>query len=108
MPRFENKLLRFVVSLYIPFVLKKILQFESIDIIKQNQLQGSWVALIFKLITKKPLITRTGYDVLTFKKKERKSKFIVLFYKLLTKICLRQSSIYTVTSNVDKQFLKKI
>lgn len=106
-PRFENKLLRFVVSLYIPFVLKKILKFESIDIIKQNQLQGSWVALIFKLITKKPLITRTGYDVLTFKKKERKSKFIVLFYKLLTKVCLRQSSIYTVTSNVDKQFLKK-
>jgi len=106
-PRFENKLLRFLVSFYIPFVLKRLIKFESIDIIKQNQLQGSWVALLLKLISKKPLIIRTGYDVLTFKIKEKKSKIIILFYRLLTNISLRQSSIYTVTSDVDKVFLKK-
>ena len=106
-PRFENKLLRFFVSLYIPFALKRILKFESIDIIKQNQLQGSWVAILLKLLCKKPLIIRTGYDVLTFKIKEKKSRVIILFYRLLTNISLRQSSIYTVTSDVDKAFLKK-
>jgi len=106
-PRFENKLLRFLVSFYIPFVLKRLIKLESIDIIKQNQLQGSWVALLLKLISKKPLIIRTGYDVLTFKIKEKKSKIIILFYRLLTNISLRQSSIYTVTSDVDKVFLKK-
>ena len=52
-PYFKNKYLRFLVSLTIPFVLRKILKNKKIDLIKQNQLQGSWVSMIFKFLIKK-------------------------------------------------------
>ena len=107
LPYFKNKYLRFFVSLYIPFKLKKLLNDVPIDIIKQNQLQGSWISILFKLLINKPLIIRTGYDVLTFKIKEKKSKLIILFYKLLTIISLKFSDLYTVTTNVDREFLNQ-
>ena len=106
LPYYKNKYLRFLVSLYVPFVLKKMIDTKSVDLVKQNQIQGSWVSIIFKIIVKKPIIIRTGYDALTFKIKERKPRKIILFYKLLTKYSLSQSDIYTVTSEVDKKFLK--
>ena len=58
-----------------------------------------------KVITKKPLITRTGYDAYEFsiKNKEGFLKFIskLLF---LTKYTLKYSNIYTVTSDLTKIF----
>lgn len=103
----KNKFLRFIRSFKIPFLLKKILKNENIDVIKQNQLQGIWVSLLFKLLTKKPLITRTGYDVLSFKISEKKAFYKVVFFYLITQFALIFSDIYTVTSNADKRFLKK-
>ena len=34
---------------------------------------GSWIPIILKLLIKKPLIIRTGYDILEFSIKENKS-----------------------------------
>jgi glycosyltransferase involved in cell wall biosynthesis len=101
----KNKFIRFIRSFKIPFVLKKILSEEKIDIIKQNQLQGSWVSLVFKIICNKPLIVRTGYDVLSFKTQEKKGILTICFYYLLTQITILFSNIYTVTSKADKKFL---
>jgi glycosyltransferase involved in cell wall biosynthesis len=56
---------------------------------------------------KKPLITRTGYDVLSFKISEKKGIHKVIFFYLLTQLSLIFSDIYTVTSNTDKSFLTK-
>lgn len=103
----KNKFIRFIRSFKIPFILKKILRNENIDIIKQNQLQGIWISLFFKILMKKPLITRTGYDVLSFKISEKKGFHKIIFFYLLTQLALIFSDIYTVTSNVDKIFLKK-
>lgn len=101
----ENSLLKYIHSLLFPFKIKKMK--TQFDLIKQNQLQGNWASIILKLITKKPLITRTGYDVLTFAKYENKSFIKILFYKALTYISLRKSDLYTVTSKVDKNYLEK-
>ena len=103
----KNKFIRFIRSFKIPFILKKILRNENIDIIKQNQLQGIWISLFFKILMKKPLITRTGYDVLSFKISEKKGFHKIIFFYLLTQLALIFSDIYTVTSNIDKIFLKK-
>ena len=99
----KSKLKRYIHSFLFPLKIKKM----GIDfsIIKQNQLQGSWASIILSIITRKPLIVRTGYDVLTFTKFENKSKFKVYLYKLLTKISVKYSNLYTVTSSVDKQYL---
>ena len=102
----NSKLLRFFASLYIPFKLKSIL--KEATLIKTNQLLGSWIAIISKFITKKPLIIRTGFDLLTFSKKNKKSFVKIAFYYLLTKVSLYTSNIYLVSSKTDKEFLTKL
>ena len=69
----KNKIVRHFKSIFFPFKLSRQLKSMDFDVIKQNQLQGVWVALILKFLLKKPLITRTGYDALQFKIKERKN-----------------------------------
>lgn len=57
-PKFQ-----FFKTLLIPIKLKKL--FRNIDIIKTNQLNGSWVASIAKLLFKNKLIIRGGYEWLS-------------------------------------------
>lgn len=100
----KSKIYSIIKSFYYPFIIKKHLSF---DIIKHNQLQGSWVALILKIISKKPLITRTGYDVVKFSVKNKVGKFKIFFYFLLTQLCLNLSNLYTVSSEDDFKFVSK-
>ena len=90
---------------FLPFKIKKDL--KNIDLIKTNQLNGSWIGIILKLILNKPLIIRTGYDTLQFKIYERKSKITILFYYLLTQISLIAADMFTVTSLADEFNFKK-
>lgn len=99
----KNKYLRIARSFILPFRLKKIIR--DVHILKTNQLLGAWVAVICKLVYKKPLIVRTGYDLLTFSKENKKNSFKLYFYKQLTKVSLKYSNIYLVTSSVDKDKL---
>ncbi len=99
----KNKYLRFLDSLLIPFRLKN--QIKQADIYKTNQLLGAWVPIIAKLLYKKPLIVRTGYDLLTFSILNKKKKIKVLFYKLLTRYSLSKCDLYIVSSKVDRDFL---
>lgn len=52
--------LTFIKSLFLPIKLRNF--FRKADILKTNQLNGSWVAWIGKLLFKKILIVRGGYD----------------------------------------------
>ena len=101
----RNKYINLIKSLYIPFKLKK--YFTSIDLIKQNQLQGVWIAIILKLLTGLPLFTRTGYDVFKFSIHEKKGLIKIFFYFLLTQIALAFSNLYTVSNKTELNFLKK-
>ena len=100
----SNKVLRVLKSFMFPFFIKKNIEF---DLIKQNQLQGSWVSILLKLISRKPLIMRTGYDAFLFSIKEKKKLYKKVFFYILTQISLIASTKYTVTSNDDARFLKK-
>tara|TARA_Y100000389_G_scaffold56525_1_gene52439 strand:- start:1791 stop:2930 length:1140 start_codon:yes stop_codon:yes gene_type:complete len=99
----KNKYFRIARSFILPFRLKKLIR--DVQILKTNQLLGSWVAIICKMLYKKPLIVRTGYDLLTFSKKNKKNFLKIYFYKQLTQLSLRYSNIYLVTSSVDKEKL---
>tara|TARA_B100000427_G_C15460582_1_gene573859 strand:+ start:48 stop:1160 length:1113 start_codon:yes stop_codon:yes gene_type:complete len=96
----ENKLLRFFSSFKIPFLLKK--EISDVNIIKTNQLNGSWVAIIYKLLTRKKLIIRTGFNAYNFAKLQKKSLIIRTGYFVLTQIALMFSNLFTVTSKCDK------
>ena len=69
--QYKSRLLRIVSSIYLPFKFKE--KIESVDLLFQNQLLGCWVPILIKKIYKKPLIIRTGYDMLDFAKQDKKS-----------------------------------
>jgi glycosyltransferase involved in cell wall biosynthesis len=47
-------------SLFLPFILRK--KIKRADIIKTNQMWGSWAAVLSKLFFKKRLVVRCGYE----------------------------------------------
>ena len=101
----NNKFVNYLKSFFIPFKLKKHL--SEIDLIKQHQLMGSWVSIIQKLLIKKPLIIRTGYDMYIFSQKKGKSLFIRCLYYLLTYLSIEMCDFYTVSSKADLNVLKQ-
>ncbi len=101
----KSKLIRFLKSLFIPFVFRKELQHS--DLFKTNQMLGSWVGIIAKIYFKKPLIVRTGYDLLKFKKNEKKNSFIIFGAYLVTKLSLIFCNLYFVSNYEDFVRLRK-
>ena len=111
----SNKLLiKFIRSLFLPFKLKKL--FQNVEIIKTNQIRGSWIACISKIFFRNKIIIRAGFELLTnhklfFKRNGFKryliylSRYIMIFifelfaYKLANEIIL--------TSEQDVQFIVK-
>ena len=100
----KNKYIKFLDSFLIPFRIKNHI-IES-DIIKTNQLYGGWVPIIANILYKKPLLVRTGYDLITFSILNNKEKIKIKFYELLTKYSLSKCEIYIVSSETDKKFLE--
>tara|TARA_B100001996_G_scaffold378098_1_gene361699 strand:+ start:187 stop:1311 length:1125 start_codon:yes stop_codon:yes gene_type:complete len=101
----KSKSIELFRSLFFAFRLKKLIPISN-SIIKTNQLWGAWIGILLKIITKNKLFIRTGYDLLTFKKNEGKSKIKIFFFKLLTNNALKFSNLYSVTSNTDLISLK--
>lgn len=99
----DNKYLRVIKSLLIPFLIRK--KIKKIDLLHQHQLNGIWIPLICKLLFNKPIYMRTGYDAYSFSIKDREKKTIQIFYKFLTILSLNFSDLYTVTSKSDLKFL---
>lgn len=110
-PIFKNKSIpknKFVLLiLSIIYVVKNRKLFKNVEIIQQNQLNGSWLALITKIFYKKPYILRTGYDTYRFSTYEKKSFLKKLGFLFLTNLNFAFSDLITVTSNSDYVFSKK-
>lgn len=64
----KSKILRALYSFIVPFKLRKELQ--DFDLIKTNQMWGSWVAVLSKWLTKKPLLLRSGFELYDFTYKQ--------------------------------------
>ena len=101
----RSKTLTFFQSLLFSYKIKKIAY--KPDLIKTNQLMGSWMGIVCKIIYSCPLIVRTGYDIFQFSIHEKKSTYKKLIYFLLTQLGLFSSNSYTVSSQSDKIFLNK-
>ena len=103
--RQNNKYFRFISSFIFPFKIRKYLNNKSL--IKTNQLNGVWLAIILKKLLKIPLYVRTGYNLYEFSNLEKKSLIKRTFYYQLTKIALKKADLYSVTSKEDKAFLEQ-
>ncbi len=101
----KNNLIRFIKSIFFARKLRKDLNY--VDVFYSNQLLGTWVPLVIKLFTNKPVLIRTGYDMLDFAYKDNKKSYIIFFYKILTFVSIKFSDIFTVTNKTDKNRLEK-
>lgn len=77
----SNKALRLSGSFLIPFRLARI--FKGYDAYKTNQMLGSWVAVIAKVIYGKRLVVRCGYEWLRNTLRESRTLFKKIFIALL-------------------------
>lgn len=102
--RSNYKFVKIFKSLMIPFFFRDIIRNSSI--LKTNQLKGCWVGLISKTFFKKPLIVRTGYDLMQWSIFQDKNKFNRTIVKQITKHAIKISDQYNVSSDIDSMFLK--
>ncbi len=90
-------------SLLIPFIYKK--QLLATTFVKTNQMMGSWVAVLIKVILHKRIVIRTGYTESLFliSKGVIAKKLIVL----LERISYAFADIAIVTTNTQRDYLMR-
>lgn len=93
--KINNSFLCFFYSIFFIFINKKL---DNFDLFKTNQNYGSWLAVIAKKLYKKPLVSRSGYDLFHFKLQEKNYLKIFLSYF----ICL------LVYRSADKIFIPSL
>ena len=101
----KSKIVNIFKSIYFAYYLLK--NNYIYDVVKTNQLYGSWLAILFKILAKNKLIIRTGYNPLVFAKHEGKSKVKILLYSVLTKIALIYADTYITTNKDDMELITK-
>lgn len=111
MPAFFShcKLFRCLYSVLLPFIHSK--KIKECNLLKTNQMLGSWTTVISKLIFNKKMILRTGYTLTKFPKSEKKSIKNILktvCYFLIEFIAYKVSNKIIVTSFHDADYVKKI
>jgi len=68
-------------------------------------MDGSWTAVISKILYKKPLIVRTGYVLSVFLQKELKSTFRPKLYELVERVAYRFADIGIVSSQQAEEYI---
>jgi len=90
-------------SFLLPFFYKK--ELRECNILKTNQMSGSWSAMLVKLIYGKKLVVRCGYEWLSFTEKQKKALWKRIIIYLVEKIVYSIADKIIITSNRDKNFI---
>lgn len=104
---FNFKMGRLLYSFLMPFLYGNI--FKQVDILKTNQMSGSWSAVLCKIFYHKPLIVRTGWTWSIFKEKEIKNRISLNYFiiSLIEKIAYKFCNVAEVTSDFQIKYLIK-
>jgi glycosyltransferase involved in cell wall biosynthesis len=90
-------------SLFLPFILRE--KIKQADILKTNQMWGSWVALFSKLLYRKKMIVRCGYEHYRFTLLKGSRLFYKIVVFLNSLLNYKFSDVIIATSNKDKNFI---
>ncbi len=104
----KNKIKRLFQSFAIPFKLAAI--FKEYDIYKTNQMLGAWVGVVAKLLYRKRLIVRCGYEWLRNSFREAdilKKIFVALFGYPLELLVYSAADKTTVSSSSIARFVRR-
>ncbi len=99
---FNNRLGMFIYSFLMPFLKSK--YFKDTDIIKSNQINGSWTALIACLLYRKKLILRGGYIWSIFAR-EKYGCIYALFVSMIEGLMCKLANAVVVTSQGQREYL---
>lgn len=104
MPKcFQGKIGAIIYSFLLPFICGR--HIRKSDVLKTNQADGGWSALIAKLLYRKTLMVRTGYMLSFVLSRKDVSQTKVKSYELMERFLYRSADIGTVSSQHDKEYL---
>ena len=104
-PYRKSKTFRLLQTILIPWKFKSELANE--DIYKTNQMLGGWVAVISKILYKKPLIARCGYEIYDAYRFQNRSYILICFIWLISWLTYKFSNIIHVAKSEDASVVKK-
>lgn len=90
-------------SVILPFVQRSILR--KVHIVKTNQMDGSWAAVIAKKIYKVKLVVRCGYEWLSFIEKGKRANWKKVLARIVENFAYVNANKIIVTSKEDREFI---
>ena len=87
------------------FIFKYKKKLKKIHLVKTNQLNGVWIAVVLKKILNAPLYVRTGFSPYLFAKYQNQRYYKILIFKILTLLGIKYGDLYTVSSKQEKKLL---
>jgi len=93
-------------SLLMPFVHWKILR--NVDIFKTNQMNGAWTAVLAKILFRKKLVVRCGYEWELFAKRAGMSRLKLVLIHAIEWFCYRFADAVILTSEEMKRYVTDI
>jgi len=102
---FKGKLCTFLYSLLMPLVRAR--HFKEADVIKTNQMKGSWTGVLASFLYGKPLYVRTGYTWSIFSRKMGKKSFLEKISPFIEWLAYRFARRASVTSVADRTYVIK-
>ena len=103
-PKSKSKTFRLLQTILIPWKFRSELTNE--DIFKTNQMLGGWVAVISKMLYKKPLIVRCGYEIYDAYKFQHRSYKLICSIWLISWFTYKFSSTIHVAKSEDASVVK--
>jgi glycosyltransferase involved in cell wall biosynthesis len=100
----KNNFSDFIYSLIVPLLYRD--QLKSADIIKTNQMNGAWAGVFAKILYRKRLVVRCGYEWLIFFEKNSSNYLKNKIVYCLEKFCYKNADKIILTSEKDKQFVR--
>jgi glycosyltransferase involved in cell wall biosynthesis len=101
----SNKILRFIKSFFLPIIMSS--QLKEMDIIKTNQMSTTWTPIIAKLIFRKKLIVRCGFEWYRFMLRENPALIKKMYIYITEWLAYHIANGIILTSEDDKQYVMK-
>jgi len=98
----KQKIPSLIYSFLLPFLYQK--ELKRADVLKTNQMAGSWTAIIAKFFFRKKLIVRQGYQLST---SAQKNGIKLLIIQFLERLAYRRADAIIVTSKRDKKYIEE-
>ena len=103
---FKGRFLETVYSIILIFI--HFSKIKKSNLLKSNQVNGSWTALIGKVIFNKPFFLRCGYLISRSEKIwKRRNKLSIKIMQLIEKLVFTYCDVSTVSNEGDQRYIQK-